>query len=406
MQATAGSEHGSEPEPEPEPEQESGAEHEEIDLGAPATGDDHTAAAAEPLARSTVESADHQREERARRLEGVGVAAATHPGSASPNAGLSRDEMLAMTAQLIERTGGDLSEEAALELLIPSRWSLEDALDLWEEQEKERRYRQDKLGLGSVGASLWSWGTKAAASVTEVTKAASELSKDVVTKAKEAGSGVSKVDFASSASASLGALGGQVNDLVDGVFPMDGGSSSSSSLRNEVNEAVERESRFHEQFPALKQENVIDAFECTLLQKYRCHLNALTPELPGMDALLPAFSRDEGQWSSELFLSKCTLFAVGFGGTLYVTSLYACFYLDATLHQERHQIPLTMPFANVKAVNAAKKAKDMVRVVVGDSQLPKAPPAQYIFTEFDEGKFEEALGILEQMWEDAGGSGQ
>eukprot|EP01047_Picozoa_sp_COSAG01_P100953 COSAG01_NODE_30740_length_610_cov_1.076321_1_plen_194_part_10 len=194
MQATAGSEHGSEPEP--EPEQESGAEHEEIDLGAPATGDDHTAAAAEPLARSTVESAAHQREERARRLEGVGVAAATHPGSASPNAGLSRDEMLAMTAQLIERTGGDLSEEAALELLIPSRWSLEDALDLWEEQEKERRYRKDKLGLGSVGASLWSWGTKAAASVTEVTKAASELSKDVVTKAKEAGSEVSKVDFA------------------------------------------------------------------------------------------------------------------------------------------------------------------------------------------------------------------
>ena len=37
-----------------------------------------------------------------------------------------------------------------------AKWELEEALDLWEEEEKERRYKEDPLGIKGVGASLLS----------------------------------------------------------------------------------------------------------------------------------------------------------------------------------------------------------------------------------------------------------
>ena len=55
-----------------------------------------------------------------------------------------------------------MTEELALEMLIPAKWDLDYALDLWEEQEKERRYKEDPLGIGGVTTSLWTWGSKAA----------------------------------------------------------------------------------------------------------------------------------------------------------------------------------------------------------------------------------------------------
>ena len=142
------------PEPEPAPAQEPG-----------------------PGPESLAATAGENRDERASKL------AAEHQG-----AGITRDEMMQRTAAFVARTGAP--EDAALEMLIPSRWNLDDALDLWEEQQKELRYQKDKLGLGVAAASLWSWGSKAAEAVSGAaeyaTEAATEISKDVVNKAKEA----------------------------------------------------------------------------------------------------------------------------------------------------------------------------------------------------------------------------
>lgn len=167
------------------------------------------------------------------------------------------------------------------------------------------------------------------------------------------------------------------SSYVDSVFPTD---DKSAALKDDLATALVREEQFHDRFPGLDQgENIIESFACSLLQKYRCHFNNLTPEIP-----------------------------VAFAGHLYITKHNTCFFLDATLHQERHEIPLAMSFSEVVAINKAKKGDDLIRIVVDEvvddedaEEDDGTTRSQYIFTDFSDSEaFESALGILEQMWED------
>lgn len=81
--------------------------------------------------------------------------------------------MHSRNAQFMDETG--CSQEIALEMLIGASWDVDIAMDEFREQQKEQQYKTDKTGLGGLSTSIWSWGAKAAA-------AATELSKDVAAK--------------------------------------------------------------------------------------------------------------------------------------------------------------------------------------------------------------------------------
>ena len=131
--------------------------------------------------------ADHSSEEDGLNLMGRADMMGRSPLSVavSPKTGLSRDDMLQRTQDFIDQTGA--SEEAALEMLIPALWSMADAIDSWEEVEKERRYETDRLGIGTgleTGlaqvSSLWSWGSAAVSKAADVaSERATELTKEV-----------------------------------------------------------------------------------------------------------------------------------------------------------------------------------------------------------------------------------
>eukprot|EP01050_Picozoa_sp_SAG11_P044679 SAG11_NODE_21863_length_417_cov_0.540881_1_plen_110_part_01 len=80
-------------------------------------------------------------------------------------------------------------------------------------------------------------------------------------------------------------------------------------------------------------------------------------------------------------------------------------------------MPLAMPFGEIVAINNKRGEQDLIRLVV-DTDNPEYDPAeddeedatvraQYILTDFAEAEaFESALGILEQMWEEAHEEGE
>lgn len=326
----------------------------------------------EPSGTDAVGASREAQTARAERLESDSPKPARELAAAakSPKTGLTRDVMLELTATFQERTGA--TEELALEMLIPAKWDLEYALDLWEEQEKERRYKEDPLGIGGVTSSLWKWGTKAAESAAAT---AASLKNDVAAKAAEAHCEVSK---------STGALAQpkqafrSLNAYLDSVFPAD---DEDTQLRAEINAAAAREALFHQLFPAPHvpdREVVIESFSCALRQVYSCSANDATPDIP-----------------------------LSFGGTLYVTSLNACFYIDAELHGKKLTVPLVLPFARVISINKGKSGS-MIRIVLEEpaatdteGEEEGSQQSAYVFTEFGDGDaLDTALGLLEQMHEE------
>jgi hypothetical protein len=343
------------PEPEPEPEPMEVVELSPT-LEDAAAGASREAQADRAARRTRLDAADSPKPARE-------LAAAAK----SPKTGLTRDVMLERTATFQERTGA--TEEIALEMLIPAKWDLEYALDLWEEQEKERRYKEDPLGIGGVTNTLWTWGSKAAESAAAT---AASLKSDVAAKAAEAQCEVSK---ATGPLAQPKEVFQSLNAYLDSVFPVD---DEKAELRAEINAAEAREARFHQLFPppgVPQNEVVIGSFTCALRQVYSCSANGATPDIP-----------------------------ISFSGTLYVTSANACFYIDAELHGKTLTVPLVLPFARIVAISKGKSGS-MIRVVLNDpaatdteGEEEGSEQSAYIFTEFgDADMLDTALGLLEQM---------
>ena len=256
-------------------------------------------------------------------------------------------------------------------ILDLSHGDLDYALDLWEEQEKERRYKEDPLGIGGVTTSLWSWGSKAAETAAAT---AATLSKDVAAKAAEAQCEVAK------ATAQPKVVVQSLNSYLDSVFPVD---DDKAELRAEIDAAEAREATFHELFPppaVAASEVVIESYSCALMQRYSCGANNATPEIP-----------------------------ISFSGTLFVTPVHACFYIDAELHGKSLKVPLLLPLERVIAMSKGKSGS-MVRIVLEEPSTTETEGeddgggdrSTYIFNEFtDEDALDTALGLLEQMHEES-----
>lgn len=129
---------------------------------------------------------------------------------------------------------------------------------------------------------------------------------------------------------------------------------------------------FRKLFPDLDTDDeVVDHYRCTMLQKYRCYLNNATPE-----KALPLRGR--------LFVTTSNI-------AMYVTE-------DGGAFGGRSFV-VTIPFQDV--VKIQKGARAMLRVITNAQ-----PQASYIFAEFEsETHYSGALSLLEQLNGAASGNG-
>lgn len=156
-----------------------------------------------------------------------------------------------------------------------------------------------------------------------------------------------------SASSSSNAHGGGISDIASEL-----GASSSATDIQQI---------FIELFPHLsakadeEQEQVVDHYKCTLVQKYRCYLNNSTPE--------------------KAFALRGRLFVTMSNIAMYVADDAGAFGGNA--------FGINIPFESVTKIQ--KGAKQMLRVVT-------RAQTSFIFAEFEsETHFQGALSLLEQL---------
>jgi len=302
----------------------------------------------------------------------------TTVSSPAPPFGLTKEKASRILQGFLNRTKNS-AEADGVRLLAQHEWVLENAVDAWEGEEKERTAAVDDFGLGmttkELGASLWSWGSKAAGAATKLaTDAAAAVDTEDLARKAKAAAGQAKCQAVS------------LNSYFDEAFLGEGagGDAGAAAAAREEKSAASRaasaDAELHRLFPDVPPEEVcIESFGCVLRQTYTCALNAYTPDIP-----------------------------VGFKGTLFVSSSYACFYLDSFLHDKQHKVPITMPFASIGSIQKGKSG-DIIRVVVmvepedeEDAEEGEMEEEDLRFSEFaDDETFEAALGLLEQKFEDS-----
>lgn len=131
-------------------------------------------------------------------------------------------------------------------------------------------------------------------------------------------------------------------------------------------EGADVHNTFHTLFPDLEPDDeVVDHFKCTLLQKYRCYLNNATPEK-----------------------------AYSLRGRLYVTTLHIAMYIsDDGGEFGGKPFGISVPFTDVGKIQ--KGSKSMLRVVTKSQ-------TSLIFADFEsDSHFSGALSLLEHMYASA-----
>ncbi|GJQ15280.1 hypothetical protein GpartN1_g7071.t1 [Galdieria partita] len=221
----------------------------------------------------------------------------------------------------------------------------------WDLQVAVRRYfdhNDTTLGETSTADSI-------ASHIAEIRKKASELSVIAQQKAKEnlgfVGQGVSKG-------------WGTLNRLLDNVFHMKEEEEEEQDIHKRFAHmsAQDWELQFEKAFPSwAKDHSLIDAFPCSLMQRYRCVDNEATEEQ-----------------------------IIEFPGVLFVT-------VDRVAFQSSHdQIQLEQfeVVIGLDEISRIQKGKE------GRIRLVTKNQTSFIFSRFkDQVEFESALGILEQIWE-------
>ncbi|KAI0566143.1 hypothetical protein FGB62_12g132 [Gracilaria domingensis] len=160
----------------------------------------------------------------------------------------------------------------------------------------------------------------------------------------------------------LGKGWGTLNSFLDDMLAPahGGGGGGARALGDEQSQRVLEQ--FDKHFPQLdRHDQVVDHFECALIQKYRCHLNNATPE--------------------KVFPLRGTLFVTTTHIAMHVVDEHAVF--------SRTPFGITVPFSDVAKIQ--KGAKSMLRVLTVHN-------ASYIFAQFDsDTHFNGALSLLDHM---------
>lgn len=132
--------------------------------------------------------------------------------------------------------------------------------------------------------------------------------------------------------------------------------------KGDVDDDADVHNKFHTLFPELeKDDEVVDHFKCTLLQKYRCFLNNATPEK-----------------------------SYALRGRLFVSTLHIAMYVSDDRGEFGGQpFGISVPFADVAKIQ--KGAKSMLRLVTKSQ-------TSLIFSDFEsDSHFTGALSLLEHM---------
>jgi hypothetical protein len=221
----------------------------------------------------------------------------------------------------------------------------------WELQTAVRQYF-DNNENATIGESSVPTADSIAAHITEIRKKASELSIIAQQKAKEnlgfVGQGVSKG-------------WGTLNRLLDNVFHMkEEGEEDSSRKRYADMTTQDWEVELRKAFPSWNKENsLIDAFPCSLMQRYRCVDNKATEEQ-----------------------------IIEFPGVLFITVGKVAFHGSST---DSDKFGVIIGLDEISRIQKGKESR--IRLVLKDQTC-------FIFSQFkDQVEFESALGILEQIWE-------
>ncbi|CAN8069317.1 unnamed protein product, partial [Agarophyton chilense] len=159
----------------------------------------------------------------------------------------------------------------------------------------------------------------------------------------------------------LGKGWGTLNSFLDDMLAP--AASSTASHRAAPSSDAQRVLKhFHQHFPTLpERDDVVDHFECTLIQKYRCQLNDATPE-----KVFPL------------------------SGTMFVTTSHIAMYIvDRHTVFSSESFGVTIPLADVAKIQ--KGAKSMLRLLTVDKH-------SYIFAQFESNThFNAAISLLEHM---------
>lgn len=235
----------------------------------------------------------------------------------------------------------------------------------------------DNMGIGNLFASPDSVDPEAlksdSSNPTEPTESGNPPSADINISADELGA--TAANLANVATAELGhaskaaqeTIGkaaeeigrgwGNLNSFLDDMLAPD-----KKAGANDVDDTVNVHSKFHELFPDHSPDDeVVDHYRCTLLQKYRCYLNNATPE--------------------KSFPMRGRLFVT--------TSIIAMYIVDDGGAFDSKGFGVSIPFQDIAKIQ--KGAKPMMRVVTKQQ-------ASFIFAEFEsDTHFGGALSLLEHM---------
>lgn len=154
----------------------------------------------------------------------------------------------------------------------------------------------------------------------------------------------------------LGKGWGTLNTFLDNMLDAKPGDKA------ELDDDADVHNKFHSLFPELeKDDEVVDHFKCTLLQKYRCFLNNATPEK-----------------------------TYPLQGRLFVSTLHIAMYIvDDRGAFGGQPFGISVPFADVAKIQ--KGAKSMLRLVTKSQ-------SSLIFSDFEsDSHFTGALSLLEHM---------
>lgn len=190
---------------------------------------------------------------------------------------------------------------------------------------------------GDLGVVVGSVASKAGVELGNASKAAQET----IGKARE----------------EIGKGWGTFNTFLDDIL-----SPKADGAQRSVGEGVDVQQKFHELFPDLDlDDDVVDHYSCTLLQKYRCYLNNATPE--------------------KTFPLR---------GRLYVTTSHLAMYVvDDGGAFGGQPFGVSVPFREVGKIQ--KGAKAMLRLVTKTQ-------TSYVFADFEsDSHFSGALSLLEHM---------
>lgn len=159
---------------------------------------------------------------------------------------------------------------------------------------------------------------------------------------------------------------GKLNHFLDDILAPGsrrGGGGGADADAEDLAEDEDVQTRFHSLFPDLEEEDVIDHYKCTLLQKYRCYLNNDTPEK-----------------------------SLAVRGRLFVSTTHLAMYIfDDGGAFDGAKFHVSVPLADVARVQ--KGAKSMMRVITSTQ-------SSYIFADFEsETHFTGALSLVEHIIE-------